>query len=50
MKKLPDFDKHAISKVYNLSDDDDIGDMGSDEIQSSEDTENTDDKLDDKVL
>ena len=49
MKKLPDFDKHSISKIYKLSDDDDMEDMDSDEIQLSEDSENTDDKLDDKV-
>ena len=49
MKKLPDFDKHSISKIYKLSDDDDMEDMDSDEIQLSEDSKNTDDKLDDKV-
>jgi len=42
MKKLPDFDNHSISKIYKLNDDDGyMEDMDSDEIQLSEDSENT---------
>jgi len=46
MKKLPDFDLHSISKIYKLGDDED---MDSDETETSEQSQNTDDKLEDKV-
>ena len=46
---LADFYSNGIFHYAYSADDDDMEDMDSDEIQSSEDTENTDDKLDDKV-
>ena len=46
MKKLPDFDLHSISKVYKLGDDEN---MDSDDTETSEQSQNTDDKLEDKV-
>ena len=46
MKKLPDFDLHSISKVYKLGGDED---MDSDDTETSEQSQNTDDKLEDKV-
>ena len=45
LKKLPEFDLHKIAQNYGLNDDE----TDSDETQSSEDTQNTDDKSEDKL-